>query len=749
MIGRTVSHYRILEKLGEGGMGGVYKADDTSLKRTVALKFLHPDAFDTEETKQRFIREAQLGASLDHPNICTIYEIDQQNGQIYMAMAYVDGVTLKQRFESGPLDPAEAVDIAIRVAKGLAAAHAKGVVHRDIKSSNIMLGGEGQVKITDFGLAISPDDAEPLEIAAVVGSVAYMSPEQARAEEIDERTDIWSLGVVLYEMVTGRLPFGGDFGAAVLYSVLNEEPTPASELQPNVPSQLDEILGRMIVKDREQRYQSVDAVIADLSAIRSELEPADEGQSAQKSLQSSIAVLPFVDMSPEQDQEYFCDGIAEEITNALTRVDRMRVVARTSAFSFKGKDMDIPEIGRRLGVGALVEGSVRKAGNRLRIAVQLTDAADGYEIWSQQYDREMEDVFAIQDEITLAIVNKLRITLLGDDREVLVKRHTVDPEAFSLYWQGRFFWNKRTEDGYRKSLSYFEEAIAQDPSYALAYVGTADCYNLLGWYDYLAPEEAFPKAREAVHKALEMDDGLAEAHATAGWICVNHEWNWGCAEDRYKRALTLNPGYATAHQWYSEYLSYMGRHQESISHGERAVELDPLSIIINNDLGQVLYYARESDRAIVQLHKTLEMDPEFAIPYFFLAFAYLQKQEYFQAISAAQKALDLSGGDDPLNIAQLGTVYAFSGEPERARGALERLKRLAQHKYVSPFCVAFIYMGLGQYDDAFEWLDKAFKTHDHWLETLHVHPVLDPLRVDDRYPRLLDRMQFTPGRRLP
>jgi TolB-like protein/Tfp pilus assembly protein PilF len=499
-------------------------------------------------------------------------------------------------------------------------------------------------------------------------------------------------------------------------------------------------LGKAIAKDQEKRYQTITEMIDDLYDVRSQLESGAESQ--QKRSRTSVAVLPFVDMSPEKDQEYFCDGIAEEITNALARVDRMRVVARTSAFSFKSKNVGVPAIGKKLGVGAVVEGSVRKAGNRLRIGVQLTNTRDGYELWSEQYDRELEDVFAIQDEITLAIVAQLKVTLLGDDKAALVKRHTANPEAFNTYWKGRFFWNKRTEDGYRKALSYFEQAIEQDPSYALAYVGVADCYDLMGWYDYLAPERAFPKAMAAVHRALAMDDSLAEAHATAGWLCVNYEWSWDCAEKEYKRALALNPGYATAHQWYAEYLSYMGRHEESISHGRRAVGLDPLSIIINNDLGQVLYYARESDRAIEQLQKPLEMDSDFAISHYFLSFAHLQNHEYTQAIRAAHKALALVGGDDPLHVAQLGTVYAFSGDSEEAIGALERLRELARERYVSPFAVALIHVGLGDHDAAFEGLNKAYDTRDHWLETLKVHPILDTLRGDPRYAALLEKMHL-------
>jgi serine/threonine-protein kinase len=742
MIGQQMSHYIILEELGRGGMGVVYKAKDTQLKRTVVLKFLHSHAFESDDDRRRFTREARIGAALDHANICTVFEIDEEDGRIFIAMAYIEGVALKEKIRSGPLHINVAVDIATQVANGLLAAHEKDIVHRDIKSSNIMVTGDGRVQIMDFGLARVLGGRE-ISGEGLVGSPSYMSPEQARGEKVDVRTDIWSLGVVLYEMLTGELPFRGEFEAAVVYSILNEEAVPLMSRRPEVPMELARVVNKMIAKDRDARYRTMDAVIADLSAAKHVVKIGTRQPGRQD--RPSIAVLPFADMSPDGNQEYFCDGLSEEITGALARVERLRVVARTSAFSFKGKNVPAPEIGRKLGVKTLLDGSVRKAGDHLRIAVHLTNAENGYELWSQNYDREMEDIFAIQDEIQLAIVEQLKVTLLGEDRAALVKRHTVDPEAFSLYWQGRYFWNKRTEEGYRKGLEYFHQAIERDSSYALAYVGVADCYDLLGWYDHLAPEEAFPKARKAASKAMELDESLAEAHATAGWICVNFDWSWQCAEAGYKRAIELNPGYATAHQWYAEYLSYMGRHKEAITHAERAVELDPLSIIINCDLGQVFYYARDYERAAAQLRRALEMDADFAVANFFLAFVHLQSQQHAEATEAAKRALDLSGGNDPTHIAQLGAVYAFSGEVDKARTTLQTLKELSGERYVSPFCVALVYSGLGHKDEAFTWLNSAFDAHDHWLETLKVHPAIDGLRADPRYGELLAKMRLDGG----
>jgi TolB-like protein/tRNA A-37 threonylcarbamoyl transferase component Bud32/Tfp pilus assembly protein PilF len=736
MIGKIISHYRILEKLGEGGMGVVYKARDIKLDRIVALKFLPRHLLCDSEAKTRFEHEAKSASALNHTNITTIYEIDEIEGECFIAMEYIEGKSLKKLIEEKTFTLKEVLDVAIQVSEGLAIAHEKGIVHRDIKSDNIMLTPRGRVKIMDFGLAKLKGITDLTKTGTTMGTVAYMSPEQARGEAIDHRTDLWSLGVVIYEMITKQLPFKSEYEQAVIYAILNEEPKPMTETRPEIPSELEQIVRKALAQNPDSRYQNAGDVLVDLEKLKPSILKR-EFSSAKP--QPSIAVLPFTNLSADKEQEYFCDGMAEEIINALTQVEGLHVVARTSAFFFRGKEIDIREIGRKLNVGAVLEGSVRKAGNRLRITAQLVNVADGYHLWSERYDREMEDVFAIQEEISLSIVDKLKGKLLKEEKVKLVKRYTDNPEAYNLYLKGRYFWNRRYEGGLQKAVECFQEAIDKDPLYALAYAGIADCYNQFGLWSFLHSKEAYPRAKVACAKALEIDDTLAEAYASLGWIKTFYDWDWAEAEKAFKRALELNPNYAAAHYFYGLYLGIMGNGVEAIAEAKKSVELDPLCLILNAVLGLSLYWWRQYDEAIEQLHKTLEMDPNFAIAHFYLGLSYAGKQRWKESIISFQEFVNLWPGS-PIPVGYLGFAYGMSGQEDETLKMLDQLSKLSQQRYVSSLYKALVYAGLGKKNQAFEYLDKAYDERESWMVTLKTAPFMDILRSDPRYEALIKKM---------
>jgi TolB-like protein/Tfp pilus assembly protein PilF/tRNA A-37 threonylcarbamoyl transferase component Bud32 len=727
--GTVISHYEILERIGAGGMAVVYKARDARLERLVALKLLAPALIRDEEAKERFVREARAASALDHPNICTVHEIDEtEDGQMFISMSYYEGGTLKDMIREKPLTSLRAIEIAVQVARGLAEAHEKGVIHRDIKPANIMMTAKGQVKIMDFGLAKLSGEEGITEIGIPMGTVAYMSPEQAEGRDIDCRTDIWSLGVVLYEMVSGRPPFKGENAHAILYSILNVDPVPVTRIRPGIENPLERIINKALTKDPDSRYQSVGDLLADLREIGYGLETRDlKTRPSSAEAKASIAVLPFVDMSPEKDQEYFCDGMAEELIGALTKIE-------------EGGEQGINEIGERLRVRAVLEGSVRKAGDRLRITAQLVNVHDGYQLWSEKYDRDIADVFAIQDEISLAIVEKLRINLLGGEKAALVKRHTDDLEAYNLYLRGRYFWNKRTAGGVEKAIASFKQAIDKDPGYALAYAGLADAYITLPDYAHMPPAEALITAKKAALRALEIDEMLAEAHASLGFAVHELEWDWVAAERHLERALEINPRYATAHHWYALFLMRMGRFGEAIKEMEKAVELDPLSLVLNRNLGAVLYYARDYDRAIEVLRKTLEMDPGFSFAHVYLGQTYLQKSMYDEALAELETERAVAREWMAEVETFLGTAYARAGFTDKAREILDDLLERSKRIYVSPCLLALMCLVLNEKDRAFEFLEKAYRSHDIDLTYLKIDPRLDTVRSDPRYMALLKRI---------
>jgi TolB-like protein/tRNA A-37 threonylcarbamoyl transferase component Bud32/Flp pilus assembly protein TadD len=747
MIGKTLSHYKILGKLGEGGMGVVHKAQDTKLKRTVALKFLTPQALDSKKERTRLVQEAQAAAALNHPHIATIYEIDEVEDQTFIAMEYIDGQSLKEKTKSHPLKLEEALEIIIQIAQGLQEAHQKGIVHRDIKSGNIMVTSRGQAKIMDFGLAKMAKAKLATTEDIKSGTVAYMSPEQASGGSIDMRTDIWSLGVVLYEIVAGQLPFKGNYSEAVIYSILNEEPEPLTGLRTGMPRDLELIVNKALAKSPDERYQQIKDMLVDLRSVRKELKAGFFAEEAARAKpQPSIAVLPFANLTADPEQEYFCDGMAEEIINALTHVEGLRVVARTSAFSFRGKEIDIREVGRKLNVDKLLEGSVRKAGNRVRITAQLVNVADGYHLWSEKYDRNIgelccpEDIFAIQDEISLAMAEELKGRLLSKEKTMIVRRHTEDLEAYNLYLRGRHFWNKRTEEGLGKAVQYFEQAIGKDPAYALAYAGLADSYILLAEYSLLPPKDAFPRAKAAVMKALEIEEKLAEAHTSLGFIKTLGDWDWISAEKEFRQAIEFNPGYATAHQWYAEHLTMKGQYAEAIAEMKRAQELDPLSLTIGVASAVTLFCGtRRYDRIIEECQKVLEMDPDFGGALNVLGMVYRERHMYEEAIQAFQKARTFDEGNTWVR-AGLGHAYAVSGKRSEAQKVLDELEQLSKRSYVPPDNIALVYWGLGKKNMTLEYLEKAYEDRSVGLCWLKADPIFDSLRSDPLFRALLRKI---------
>ena len=723
-------------------MGVVYKAEDTKLRRTVALKFLPAATALDPEAKGRFLREAQAAAILDHPNICPVYEADESGGEMFLTMAFIEGRSLKDRIAEGRLPLVEALTIAVQVAEGLEAAHERGVVHRDIKPANIMLGREGQARVTDFGLASLEGGVDLTRPQTVMGTPAYMSPEQVRGEKTDGRTDIWSFGSTLFEMMTARRPFPGEQAHEVRGAILNDAPPDPASLRPDIPAGLAEVILRCLRKRPEDRYPDFEALLAALrtEGVLGSKAPADARVAVPGEL-PSIAVLPFSDMSPAKDQEYFGEGLAEELLHALARVRGLRVAARTSAFALKGLKLDVREIGKTLGVRAVLEGSIRKSGNRLRVTAQLIDARTGMHVWSERFDREERDVFDIQEEISLAIVEQLKVALLAGEKAALGKRSTADTEAYSLYLKGLYFAARPNRESLEKAQAFFRQALDLDPDFAQAHAGVAMVFASMGAINLAPQKEAFPKARDAAERALALDPESALAHAVSASVQYYYDLDWAAAEKSFRRVLELNPSETIARGQYAWLLVTLRRFDEAAAEIERALAVDPLMPILYAWSVGVHGAAGRPDEALEDFSRLLQIDPTIGLAYFHAAVAYFRKGLYDETVGTIQKGAQYVSfpgwGEDLVLLCRLKKGDRAGAEEIQAR-MLEARKTLP----VSAVTLAYGAAALGDLDSAFEWLETAVRDRDSVIPVFNVYTefLVPELARDPRFGALLDRL---------
>ena len=738
----VADRYRIEEEIGRGGMGAVYLAEDLKHARKVAIKVLLPGNGPQYEP-QRFLREIRIAARLSHPQILPVHDSGESGGLLYFVMPYAGCETLRDRLRREGMLP---IDAALRITRAVAAAldyaHRHNVIHRDIKPENILL-QEGEPVVADFGVAtaISAAGGDNIYITDrgfAVGTPAYMSPEQASAErDLDGRSDLYSLACVLFEMLSGKPPFAGSGFRATMARHAVEVPPPLRTLRANVPLAVESALQRALAKAPGDRFATMADFCEALSAPAhpTALAPA-------RGEKRAIAVLPFANSSADPENEYFSDGMTDELITALSKVEGLRVASRTSVFAFKNLREDVRSIGARLDVSAVLEGAVRKSGNRLRISVQLISVADGRMLWSERFDREMADVFAVQDEIAGTIVRTLRSTLLGDLGDPTPVRYTENVRAYSLYLKGRFWWNRRTQTDIAEGIKYFEQAIAEDPGYALAYSGLADSYALDLDYRGVPVAEGMERARREARKAIELDESLAEAHTSLAWVTFIYDWDWAGAEREFSRAIQLNPRYGTARQWYAWFLAAMGRFEEGLAEARISVELDPASVSIRRSLGWLQYYAGQHELALECLKRALAMNPTAEETHRTIGLVLLQQGKYDEAEAAFREAL-ANTENAVMAFAGLGHVAARRGDLQESRRILAELHQRARSSYVSPVAFTGLYVALGEHDAAFEWLEQAYRERRGWMAYLNIEPLLEGLRPDPRFRRLVERMRLT------
>jgi serine/threonine protein kinase/tetratricopeptide (TPR) repeat protein len=830
--GTKLGRYEIRSKLGQGGMGEVYLAEDTQLHRKVALKVLPAEVSSNQDRMRRFVQEARAAAVLNHPNIAHVYEIGEADGRHFIAMEFVDGMTLRDKIHGDPAELRKLLRFLQHTAEGLAKAHAAGIVHRDLKPDNIMITNDGHPKILDFGLAKLIEQRPPptsaegsSEVATavmpqrsipgtVMGTVGYMSPEQAQAKPVDQRSDIFSFGCILFEATTGRRPFAGDSIIDTLHKIIYEPAPAITELNPSAPPELQRIIRKCLMKEPEKRYQTIRDAANDLEELLEEMkgvsdiersvtpsasattsgaikstddeiwaestasvtqQPASSAEYIVSGMRQhklavaiavivlmigyvglatylqtrntevaigSIAVLPFANASNDPNTEYLSDGISEALINSLTELRQLRVVARSTAFRYKGKDVDPTAVGRELNVRAVLMGRVRQIGDTLNVQVDLVDATTGGQLWGQEYERKVSDVLSVKQAIVREVTEKLRLRLTGEDQQQLVRSDTTNAEAYQSYLRGRFYWNKRTADGLKKAIEEFQQAIDYDPNYALGYVGLADCYVLLEEYAGIPSSETLPKARAAADRALQIDNSLAEGHASSAFI-YQKLWRWAEAEEEYKRAISLKPNYPTAHHWFSIYFRTKMQIDDAMREIKRAQELDPLSSVFSVNVAEVYLFKNDINAAIGQSQRVIELDAGFPYAHDVLGVAYLKQRRYEEATAEFQKAVELSGRASQI-LSHLGYCYAVTGRRAEALAILKELEeKYASRDSIGQY-VADVYAGLGDKDQAFAWLERDFQQHSGRLPDMTWKFGLEDLRSDPRYADLVRRMGLKP-----
>jgi serine/threonine protein kinase/TolB-like protein/Tfp pilus assembly protein PilF len=786
MIGKTISHYRIIEELGRGGMGVVYLAEDTKLDRKVALKFLPPELGRDKDAKERFVNEAKAAAALNHVNICTVHEIDEHEDRMFMAMEFVDGSSLKEAVARAPETLERSVDIAAQIAQGLVEAHEKGIVHRDIKPANIMVTSKGGVKIMDFGLAKLRNQVGLTKEGTALGTVSYMSPEQARGGEVDRRTDIWSLGALLYELITGRVPFKGEYEQATIYSILNDEPKPPTSLRTGVPMELERIVAKALAKNPDERYQHIDEMLVDLRQVARRLgqrqeqiqtrstaaEPVSAGvrpATGKRKMSwllvaaivviaaialfivgkrypfdgggkviDSIAVLPLDNLSGDPEQEYFADGMTEALITELSRIEALKVISRTSVMRFKDSDKSLKEIARELDVAAVVEGSAMLVGGRIRITAQLIEAATDHHIWADDYERDFEDVIALQKEVARAIAREVQVAVTPEEEATLERVHQVDPEAHALYLKGLHYVKQWGTEEQNRAIELFEQAIDRDSSFALAYVGMAEAYNNLFGYSQNMGKEYLIESKEWAEKALEIDETLGLAYAMLADFRFLVDWDFEGAEEYFKLAIELTPGNATAHSWYANFLFCMGRREEAIAEARRSRQLDPMDVRLSINEAFFLGHFGEYDLAEKIIMEVFEEGVEEARLHYLLGLIYVETGRNEAGLEELAKAEELMGED--VTYYERAYYYAKMGREEEARVMLDEILAMPDRGDRLIRIIITTSTVLGDYDLALDWLEWAFNERYNYTIFLIGIKDLDPLRSDPRFQDILRRM---------